>query len=199
DREERPDIDDIYMAAVQATTGRGGWPMSVWLTPPGARGPDDPGLMPFFAGTYFPREPRHGMPSFTALLEGISDAWRDKRAQVIEQGAAVAGAVRESLARSEAPAPVGPEQVGAALATLLRIHDSALGGFGRAPKFPQPVYLEFILDTIDRIEDPAVASSARRALRRTLDAMGTGGVFDQVGGGFHRYSVDDKWLVPHFE
>jgi len=199
DREERPDIDDIYMTAVQAIAGRGGWPMSVWLTPPGARGPDDPGLEPFYAGTYFPKEPRHGLPSFPELMTSIASAWRDQRDRVLEQARSVTNAVRESLARATEPAPTGAEQVGQALGTLLQLHDHEHGGFGPAPKFPQPVYLRFILDIVNRIEDPAVGATAERAVRLTLDRMATGGLFDQVGGGFHRYSVDATWTVPHFE
>ena len=199
DREQRPDVDDIYMAAVQLMTRRGGWPMSVWLTPPGARGPDDKGLEPFYAGTYFPREPRHGMPAFTDLLRSISAAWDQQRAEVIEQAARVTDALRQQLAEPDQPAPVGGPQVGAAVSSLLRLFDSEHGGFGEAPKFPQPVFLDLLMEATPALEDPAVASSCARAVRFTLDRMAMGGLFDQVGGGFHRYSTDERWLVPHFE
>lgn len=199
DREERPDVDDIYMNAVQLLTGHGGWPMSVWLTPPGARGETDRGLEPFYAGTYFPREPRHGMPAFTDVLRNISEAWRTQHAAVLEQAGRVTEAVREQLATRDQPAPVGAEQVGGAISALLRIFDPRDGGFGRAPKFPQPVFIEFLIDVIPSIEDPAIQAAAKHAVRHTLDRMSIGGIHDQVGGGFHRYSVDAHWLVPHFE
>ncbi len=199
DREERPDVDDIYMAAVQLMTRHGGWPMSVWLTPPGARGEGDRGLEPFYAGTYFPAEARHGMPAFTDLLRNISDAWNNQRGQVLEQATSVAAAVRERLAREHDAARIGPEQIGQGVAALLRIHDPVHGGFGSAPKFPQPVFMEFLFEALSSIDDPAVQASARRAIRLTLDRMALGGMFDQVGGGFHRYSTDERWLVPHFE
>ncbi len=199
DREERPDIDDIYMTAVQLMTQRGGWPMSVWLTPPGSRGPDDRGLEPFYAGTYFPAEPRHGMASFPQVLGGISTAWREQRAQVLEQAAQVTAALRQQLGSTKRIDHIGAEQVGHCVAVLMRIHDRTHGGFGDAPKFPQPVYLDFLLEVLDGIEDPAVRAGAERAARLTLDRMALGGMFDQVGGGFHRYSTDAQWLVPHFE
>ncbi|MBL8747362.1 MAG: DUF255 domain-containing protein [Phycisphaerae bacterium] len=199
DREERPDVDDIYMAAVQMMTRRGGWPMSVWLTPPGSRGADDRGLEPFYAGTYFPAEPRHGMPAFSDVLRNISSAWNDQREAVLDQAATVTAAVREHLSERSAPKRLGSDQVGRAVSDLLRLHDGQHGGFGAAPKFPQPVYLELLFEALDSIADPAVQVSVKRALRLTLDRMALGGMFDQVGGGFHRYSTDEKWLVPHFE
>lgn len=199
DREVRPDVDDIYMHAVQLLTRRGGWPMSVWLTPPGARSPDDRGLEPFYAGTYFPGEARHGMPAFRDVLANVSDAWRSQRDAVLEQAARVTEAVREQLASSRDAHPIGAEQVGNAIAMLLRMYDRQAAGFGRAPKFPQPVFAGFLMEVIPSIEDPAIQSAARHAVRHTLDRMALGGMYDQVGGGFHRYSVDDQWLVPHFE
>jgi len=202
DREERPDVDDIYMAAVQLfSQGRGGWPMSVWLTPPGARGPDDRGLEPFYAGTYFPptADPRYGRPSFPQLIQSIAEHWASDRAQVLEQAAHAAGAVREQLEAESEPVPLSPGHIGEAVSMLLRLHDAVDGGFGQAPKFPQPVFLEFLLDVIPHLSDPAVQSTATRAVRRTLDRMALGGMYDQVGGGFHRYSVDGQWRVPHFE
>ncbi|MGP1347961.1 MAG: thioredoxin domain-containing protein [Phycisphaerales bacterium] len=199
DREERPDIDDIYMNAVQLMSGSGGWPMSVWLTPPGARSADDPGLEPFYAGTYFPPAPAHGRPSFKQVIEGVGEAWSSQREQVLEQASRVTAAIRAYLSAEFDPVRVDERQIGQAIGQLLGMHDSEHGGFGGAPKFPQPVYLEFLIETLDGIDDPAARSSARRAIRRTLDRMGTGGLFDQVGGGFHRYCVDERWVVPHFE
>ena len=199
DREERPDVDDIYMAAVQLMTGQGGWPMSVWMTPPGARGESDPGLEPFYAGTYFPPRPAHGRPSFTQVLTGIGEAWRDSREDVLTQAERVTESVREQLARAREPVRVDQDQVSEAIALLMRIHDRQNGGFGGAPKFPQPVYLEFLTDLGPTIRDPAVRASVERAVRLTLDRMALGGIYDHVGGGFHRYSVDEAWAVPHFE
>ena len=199
DREQRPDVDDIYMAAVQALSGRGGWPMSVFLTPPGARAPDDPGLEPLWGGTYFPPEPRHGLPSFRQLLEGISEAWANQRDAALKQAGAVADVVRERLNADAEPVKIGSAQVSQAAGELLRMYDATHGGFGGAPKFPQPVFLEFLIDVLPGIEEPSARAAAAGALRHTLDRMAMGGMFDQVGGGFHRYSVDEKWVVPHFE
>lgn len=199
DREERPDVDDIYMGAVQAMTGRGGWPMSVFLTPPGARGEADRGLEPFYAGTYFPPRPRHGLPSFEQVLRAIADAWRTQRPQAIEQAGVVAERLREALAPTLSPVKIGEEQIVECAGTLLRMFDPAHGGFGGAPKFPQPVYLEFLLDALADAGDERTAASIRTVVRTTLDKMALGGMFDQAGGGFHRYSVDERWLVPHFE
>jgi len=181
DREERPDLDDLYMGAVQAITGRGGWPMSVWLTP---------GLEPFFGGTYFPPQPRYGSPGFLPLLQRIHAAWRDRRPE-LEQDA---GALAEALARPDPPAAdalPGPEPVRQALDQLAQRFDPRWGGFGPAPKFPPCAALDLIL-LYGRDGDRA------RAVR-TLDAMWEGGMYDHLGGGFARYSVDEKWLVPHFE
>ncbi len=199
DREERPDVDDIYMAAVQLMTRRGGWPMSVWLTPPGARGPDDAGLEPFYAGTYFPAEPRHGMPGLPQLIEGITHAWSSDRAQVLEQAARITEAVRDSLAHAADASPIGESQVAQGVSMLLRMYDERDAGFGKAPKFPQPVFVQFLMDARSAIDDPAVGATVDRAIRNTLDRMALGGMYDQVGGGFHRYSTDERWLVPHFE
>ncbi|MFT3686051.1 MAG: thioredoxin domain-containing protein [Phycisphaerales bacterium] len=191
DREERPDLDEVYMAATQMLTGHGGWPMSVFLDPSTRR--------PFWAGTYFPPLPARGMPSFPQVLSRMSQAWREQRELVVQQGETVAGAIREKLGSRQQPVPVGGDQVGMAVQTLLTIFDRAQGGFGGAPKFPQPVYLELLLAVRARIGDPAHSAAVDEALRRTLDAMALGGIFDHVGGGFHRYSVDASWTVPHFE
>ncbi len=199
DREERPDVDDIYMAALQALTQSGGWPLNAWLTPPGAEGADDPGLKPFFAGTYFPPEAKLGRTPFPNVLENINEAWNTNRAGVIEQANRVTEAVRDRFAEAMTPVRVDERHVGKAIEQLLTIHDREHGGFGGAPKFPQPVFLDFLIDTRGMLQDPAVRSTVDRAIRTTLDGMALGGMYDQVGGGFHRYSVDARWVVPHFE
>ncbi|MBX3315943.1 MAG: thioredoxin domain-containing protein [Phycisphaeraceae bacterium] len=196
DREERPDVDDIYMAATQILTGRGGWPMSVFLEPKTLR--------PFWAGTYYPPEPRHGLPSFKQVLEGMSDAYRDKRTEVMEQASKLGQAVEEHLAsggatHAQMPVAIGMGEVSGAVGALLKLFDRTDGGFGRAPKFPQPVYLDLLLDARRSAGDDATRSAIDHALTLTLDRMAIGGMFDQVGGGFHRYSVDAHWTVPHFE
>ncbi len=184
DREERPDIDRIYMDAVQAMTGQGGWPMTVFLTPTGA---------PFFAGTYFPKTDRHGHPAFTRVLDSIHDAWTNRRAEVEAQ----AGSLVETIS---VPTPTGDSVPGLAALrnaykSIRAAYDPMRGGFGRAPKFPQPSTLEFLLRSIGKEWAP----EAQSMLIQTLDAMANGGIHDQVGGGFSRYAVDDRWLVPHFE
>lgn len=201
DREQRPDVDDLYMAAVQILTRGGGWPMSVWLTPPGARGEEDAGLKPFYAGTYFPPEPAYNRPSFTQVLEGITRAWREDRGQVLGQADQLALAVREHFNESvdAEGVRIDEREIGLSVETLLRIFDSANGGFGGAPKFPQPHYARFLLATVDEIEQDDAKDKAEHAIRHTLDKMACGGIHDHLGGGFHRYSVDEKWIVPHFE
>jgi uncharacterized protein YyaL (SSP411 family) len=191
DREERPDVDDIYMAATQLLTGRGGWPMSVFLEPQDLR--------PFWAGTYLPPEPRMGMPGFPQVIEALSKAWNERREEVVEQAASVAEGVRQHVALADAPVALSLEQVSEAARSLLRMHDRVHGGFGAAPKFPQPVFLELLLDVRERAGDEATISALDAAVRLTLDRIALGGLYDHVGGGFHRYSVDEKWLVPHFE
>lgn len=191
DREERPDLDDIYMAATQVLTGHGGWPMSVFLEPTS--------LKPFWAGTYYPPQPRHGLPSFTQVLTGMSDAYRDKRAEVMEQADKLGQAVREHLAGAGEPASIGMAEVSGAVGALLKLFDRTDGGFGRAPKFPQPVYLDLLLDAQRSAGDDATRAAVDHALKFTLYRMAIGGMFDQIGGGFHRYSVDAHWTVPHFE
>jgi uncharacterized protein YyaL (SSP411 family) len=191
DREERPDVDDIYMNAVQAMTGRGGWPMSVFLEPKTLR--------PFWAGTYFPPAPAHGMPSFRQVLEALSAAWETRRPDVEDQARAVGETVAERLAAKAAPVQVGREQVGQAVSALLTTFDRVSGGFGGAPKFPQPSYLDLLLEFRRHAGDDESKNAADAAIKTTLDKMALGGVYDQVGGGFHRYSVDRQWTVPHFE
>jgi uncharacterized protein YyaL (SSP411 family) len=179
DREERPDIDAMCMEACQTMTGQGGWPLNAFLTPEQA---------PFFAGTYFPPEPRHGMPSWRMVLSAVAEAWRDRREQVREQAANLAVALG-GAARLEAGAePITEAMLEEATSTIARSFDRANGGFGRAPKFPQASSIEFLL-----------ARGEREMSLATLHAMARGGIYDQVGGGFSRYAVDATWTVPHFE
>ncbi len=190
DREERPDVDDLYMAATQLMTGSGGWPMSVFLEPES--------LKPFWCGTYFPAEPMHGRPSFTQVLLGLSDVWTKRRDEVIEQAGNLADAVRDHLASEQSPAALGGAQIASAVRSLLQIYDRTEGGFGGAPKFPQPIYGLFLLEARP-IVDEETRGAIDHALGHTLDRMAVGGLFDQAGGGFHRYCVDGTWTVPHFE
>jgi uncharacterized protein len=183
DREERPDVDAIYMEAVQAMTGRGGWPMTVFLTPDG---------QPFFAGTYFPNSDRHGMPSFRKVLASVVDAWQHRTDELVEQAGRLTAAVNQSLPAGEEP---DAETIEAAFDALQESFDRVNGGFGGAPKFPQESELEFLL----RVHREPWARQAGEMVRRTLLAMADGGIHDQIGGGFSRYSVDARWLVPHFE
>jgi uncharacterized protein len=182
DREERPDVDGLYMEAVVTMTGHGGWPMTVFLTPDGR---------PFYGGTYFPPEPRYNMPSFRQLLLAVSEAYRERRSELERQADALVGAIREASAVRPSTEPLTTELLSRAVSALAAQFDPESGGFGRAPKFPPASNLEFLLRT-DR-ED------ALQMVRKTLDGMAAGGMYDVVGGGFHRYSVDDRWLVPHFE
>ena len=185
DREERPDVDAIYMEAVQSLTGHGGWPMTVFLTPAGE---------PFFGGTYFPPEPRTNLPGFRQLCEAVAETWRERRDDVTQQAkqmTAALGEVAANLAPSGRDRP-GLEAVRAARDALGARFDNRWGGFGNAPKFPQPDTLELLLR--QQGDDVSLARATF-----TLDAMAAGGIYDHVGGGFHRYSVDARWLVPHFE
>ena len=186
DREERPDLDSIYMDAVVSLTGQGGWPLSVFLTPAGD---------PFYGGTYFPPEPRHGLPSFRQVLEGVAEAWRTRRAQVLENGAALRAGIARQGSLPSAPAMADADLPQRALENLLRDFDMEWGGWGDSPKFPQPLALEFLLRRHRRTGDGLALDLAQRTLR----AMARGGIFDQVGGGFHRYATDRSWHVPHFE
>ncbi len=187
DREERPDIDALYMGAVQAITGQGGWPMSVFLTPEGR---------PFFGGTYFPDEPRHGMPSFRQVLDSVRLAWFEQRAELEEAGSRLVTALAEQQrAASATPGLPARDVLDAALTAIDEAFDPVNGGWGRAPKFPQPMTIEALL----RRHAAGGPDRALEIARRSLDAMAAGGVHDQLGGGFHRYSTDAHWLVPHFE
>ena len=180
DRERRPDIDDFYMTSVQMLTGRGGWPMSNFLTPDGK---------PFFGGTYFPPD------RFADLLQQVHEAWRSQRGQLIQQSEKVTAAVRQATAARGEAREVGREAIREAQAQIVGRHDARLGGFGGAPKFPHEPELLFLLARGLRTGDP----QAIHVATHSLDAMARGGIYDQVGGGFHRYSTDSRWLVPHFE
>ena len=179
DREERPDVDAVYMDAVVALSGQGGWPMTVFVTPDGE---------PFFGGTYYPPEPRHGMPAFQQVLGAVAEAYRDRRDDVAQQAAALVDALRQGAAKEPSAQPLTAELLDDAVATLRSQFDPQWGGFGYAPKFPPASAIEFLLRRGEF--EPALG---------TLDGMAAGGMCDLVGGGFHRYSVDRQWLVPHFE
>ena len=179
DREERPDLDAIYMDAVVALTGSGGWPMTVFLTPGGD---------PFFGGTYFPPEPRHGLPSFKQVLQSVAEAWRDERDAVESSGRNLTDHIRLSARLRPSTEPLEASLLDEAVRGIAQGFEPRFGGFGRAPKFPPAPVLEFLL-----------RRGEREMTRRTLDGMALGGMHDLVGGGFHRYSVDEQWLVPHFE
>jgi hypothetical protein len=190
DREQRPDLDDLYMAATQIFTGSGGWPMSVFLDPETRK--------PFWCGTYFPPTPMHGRPSFPQILEGLSEAFKDKRDEIREQSEAIANAVREQLTLDTKSVALGVPQITRTTTALLTQSDRTNGGFGGAPKFPQPVYLQYLLD-VRAITDAQTQEAIDAVVRRALDAMAIGGINDHAGGGFHRYAVDAHWTVPHFE
>jgi uncharacterized protein YyaL (SSP411 family) len=186
DREERPDLDQIYMTAVQIMTGRGGWPMSVFLTPE---------LKPFYGGTYWPPAARMGMPGFDQVLVAVADAWRNRRAQAIEQAASLTDHLQQVTAIARGDGEPGLGILDRAAASLRQSFDAVHGGFGSAPKFPHPMDLRVLLRVWQRTRDAELLDM----VRLTLDKMAAGGMYDQLGGGFHRYSVDERWLVPHFE
>jgi len=186
DREERPDLDQIYMNAVQAMTGRGGWPMSVFLTPD---------LKPFFGGTYWPPTASRGMPGFDQVIAGVSDAWNNRREQALQQADELTGHLQQ-LAQLSAPGAVLADDVlHHAAAQLERVFDFSQGGFGGAPKFPHPMDLKVLL----RFWRRDARDGVMQMVRLSLDKMACGGIYDHLGGGFARYSVDAQWLVPHFE
>jgi uncharacterized protein YyaL (SSP411 family) len=186
DREERPDIDNIYMTAVQAMTGGGGWPMTVFMTPDG---------VPFYGGTYFPPEDRHGLPSFKRVLTGVADAYRNRRDDLLNTGQELLKHIREASAIRLPAGTLSLDTLDRAFNALESQFEPRYGGFGRAPKFPQPMTLEFLLRYAHRTGE----TQGMAMLEKTLRAMAEGGMYDQLGGGFHRYSVDEQWLVPHFE
>ena len=187
DREERPDVDRVYMLFVQATTGGGGWPMSVWLTPE---------LKPFFGGTYFAPDARYGRPGFRNVLSQLAEAWKTQRARLVESSEQILGDLSKysHVAESESALP-SQEAPEACYLGLQRSFDAKLGGFGGAPKFPRPVNLNFLFRYFERTGE----EEARDMALLTLREMAKGGMHDQLGGGFHRYSVDEYWFVPHFE
>ena len=190
DREERPDVDRVYMTFVQATTGGGGWPMSVWLTPD---------LKPFVGGTYFPPEERYGQPGFKNVLERIATAWKENHDNIVQQGGKIVAALQESQSAAKGEAQIDAATLEAAYRQIDRSYDPKEGGFGNAPKFPRPVTLNFLTRSYAR--DPK-SESGKHALEMalfTLRKMAAGGMHDHIGGGFHRYSVDRYWHVPHFE
>jgi uncharacterized protein len=190
DREERPDVDRVYMTFVQATTGSGGWPMSVWLTPD---------LKPFVGGTYFPPEERYGQPAFTKVLQRIATAWKEDHDKIVEQGTKIVAALRQSQSAAPREGKIDRSVAEAAYRQLDRTYDPKEGGFGNAPKFPRPVTLNFL--TRFYAADPK-SDAGKQALDMTLFTlrkMAAGGMHDHIGGGFHRYSVDRYWHVPHFE
>ena len=188
DREERPDVDRIYMTFVQATSGSGGWPMSVWLTPE---------LEPFFGGTYFPPENRYGQPGFASILGQIAEAWRTNRARIVESARDVVAQLRKhsEVASPAHPAPIDDALLDGGFQVFRRTFDSHTGGFGGAPKFPRPSVLYFLMRFYARTGNREALDAALLTLRE----MAKGGMNDQLGGGFHRYSVDERWFVPHFE
>jgi hypothetical protein len=188
DREERPDVDAVYMQAVQTMTGGGGWPMTVFLDADGR---------PFYGGTYFPPEDRPGLPGFVRLLDAIREAWQGRRGELLDQADQLRDAVERStdIGAGLPVAAVSRSVLDTAVTTLADQFDPRFGGFGRAPKFPQAMTLTFLLDMAATTPTPEVME----VIQVSLDAMAAGGIYDQVGGGFHRYSVDAHWLVPHFE
>ena len=186
DREERPDIDQIYMSVCQALTGQGGWPLTVFITPEGN---------PFFAGTYFPRSSRMGMVGFIELLTRISSLWRSGRDRIIQDSEKIRRAIQREAGLQAAGGALDQGVLRQAYEQFTKRFDAVWGGFGQAPKFPTPHHLTFLLRWYRRSRDPQAANM----VEKTLEAMRNGGIFDQIGFGFHRYSVDERWLVPHFE
>jgi uncharacterized protein YyaL (SSP411 family) len=186
DMEERPDVDKIYMNFVQLTTGGGGWPLNVFLTPE---------RLPFFGGTYFPPVNRYNMPSFKQVLTSIADAWATKRDEILGSAAEILSGIKRVNAVEASASDLSVEQLDGGFNAIKRTFDEQNGGFGGAPKFPSPMSLEFLLRYYHRTKD----ESALRMVERTCRKMANGGIYDQLGGGFHRYSVDAVWLVPHFE
>ena len=179
DREERPDVDALYMEAVQGMTGRGGWPLNVFLTPEG---------LPFYGGTYFPPDPRSGMPAWTQVLQAIAESWEEHREEIRAGGERLRERLSGAARLAPSSQPIHPGELDEAVRVLRQSFDERHGGFGQAPKFPQASVIEFLL-----------LRGERTMALSTLDAMASGGIHDHVGGGFARYSVDQTWTVPHFE
>jgi len=191
DREERPDVDNIYMTFVQATTGSGGWPMNVWLTPD---------LKPIVGGTYFPATEQHGLPSFRTVLLRVAEAWRSKHDQIVARSKEITSQLETLVQPSNSPGQkVSHDILQKAYTELAHFFDSKYGGFADAPKFPRPVVLNFLLRIYVASPDSPDGKHALEMTLFTLRKMAEGGIHDQLGGGFHRYSVDAVWHVPHFE
>lgn len=186
DREERPDVDRVYMLFVQATTGSGGWPMSVWLTPE---------LKPFYGGTYFPPDNRYGRPGFSHILHQLADAWREQRGKLVDSSVNILGELEKHASVAGGEEAIHAEALDSCYRYFQRTFDKLLGGFGNAPKFPRPSVLNFLFRYYHRTGE----EEARDMALLTLREMAKGGMNDQLGGGFHRYSVDERWFVPHFE
>ena len=186
DREERPDVDSVYMAAVQAMTGHGGWPMTVFLTPEGR---------PFYGGTYYPPEDRGGLPSFPRVLHSVAQAYRTRRGDLLGNSSRVIGYIQAQSAPRESAGPLDHELLDHGFVGMIHDADRANGGFGIQPKFPQPMVYEFLL----RYWKATNSADGLGIVKTTLEKLARGGIFDQIGGGFHRYSTDSVWLVPHFE
>jgi len=190
DRDERPDVDARYQAAVAAMSGQGGWPLTAVLTPDGR---------PFFAGTYFPPDERYGRPSLRRVLQTMATAYKERRAEVLESAASVMQAIEESESFNASGADAGAEVAERIAAASVKLFDARNGGFGGQPKFPQAAAVDLLLDVAGQSANKELAAKAREAAVVTLRKMARGGVHDQLGGGFHRYSVDERWVVPHFE
>ena len=186
DREERPDLDQIYMNAVQMMTHHGGWPMTVFLTPD---------AVPFYGGTYFPPQDRYNMPGFPRVLLGVAEAYKERQEEIRETGTSLITELRRLSETGGSDHAIEPELLDAAYTGMIRNYDSVNGGFGGAPKFPPAMALEFLLRTFKRTGN----RDALQMVSYTCTKMANGGIYDQLGGGFHRYSTDSKWLVPHFE
>jgi len=190
DRDERPDVDTRYQAAVAAIAGQGGWPLTAFLTPEGK---------PYFGGTYFPPEDRYGRPSFQRVLQTMAEAFRDRRAEVDESAGSVMQAIEYNESFSGRGGSVGPDLVEKIVEACVKQFDPRNGGFGSQPKFPHPVAIDLLMDFAQRSGDETEAEKAKEAALLTLEKMANGGIYDHLAGGFHRYSVDERWVVPHFE
>src|SRR6516164_1156715 len=186
DREERPDLDQIYMSAVQMLTGQGGWPMSMFLTPD---------LQPFYGGTYFPPVENYGRPSFKRILLALADAWRERRDEILQSARQITSQLQKSDTLEPASSALDAGLIQTPVSLLSRSFDRTYGGFGHAPKFPHSMELRLLLRAWKRFGN----DDALHMAQTTLDHMAMGGMYDHLGGGFHRYSTDERWLVPHFE
>ncbi|HEY1400999.1 MAG TPA: DUF255 domain-containing protein, partial [Terriglobales bacterium] len=186
DRDERPDIDSRYQVAISSLTGQGGWPLTGFLTPDGK---------PFYGGTYFPPQEQYGRPSFKRVLQSIAQAYREKNSEVVEQANMVTNAISQAETFSGRTGDVSPKVIDAIIESAMKMFDERNGGFGNSPKFPHPSTLDLLIDRYARTG----SEDLRDVIVTTLEKMARGGVYDQLAGGFHRYSVDERWIVPHFE